>query len=57
MKIHGSCKLERRQIPSGLTAPVKPPGEEVHASCADEQQMGHHVRAMETSLFVHLAFQ
>lgn len=51
MKIPGNGMLERQQIPSGLTAPIKSPGEEVHGPCADEQQMGHHVRVMVASLF------
>lgn len=50
MKIPGNGMLERQQIPSGLTAPIKSPGEQVHGPCA-EQQMGHHVRVMVASLF------
>lgn len=51
MKISGNDILERQQIPSRFRAPVKPPGGEFHGPCADEQQIGHHVRVMITSLF------
>lgn len=32
IKISGNGMLERQQMPSGLTARVKPPGEEVHVN-------------------------
>lgn len=32
IKISGNGMLERQQMPSGLTAHVKPPGEEVHVN-------------------------